>query len=60
MAGTDRRITPRFNLHTPASRRFASRVAHVEPHCLPLGQSGIGVQFLYSETLLVSPTTRKH
>jgi len=115
MARTERRITPRFNLHTPlifhrkasdsesaqevkainvscrgayfsttlgfcvgealevsvelprrvtgtepATRRFASRVAHVEPHCLPQGQSGIGVQFLYSETLLVSPTTRKH
>jgi hypothetical protein len=115
MAGTDRRITPRFNLHTPltfhrnasdsesaqevkainvscrgayfstslgfcvgealevsvelprrvtgtkpASRRFTSRVAHVEPHCLPQGQSGIGVQFLYYETVLVLPTSRKH
>jgi hypothetical protein len=110
MARSERRITPRFNLHTalifhrkasgfesaqevkainvsclgayfssslgfcvgealevsvelprrvtgtePATRRFASRVAHVEPHCLPQGQSGIGVQFLYSETVLVSP-----
>ena len=115
MARSERRITPRFNLHTslsfhrkasdaedsqtvkainvsclgayfssglgfcvgealevsvelprrvtgtePATRRFASRVAHVEPHCLPQGQSGIGVQFLYSETVLVLPTSRKH
>jgi hypothetical protein len=44
----------------PATRRFASRVAHVEPDCLPQGQSRIGVQFLYYETALAAPTTRKH
>jgi hypothetical protein len=115
MARTDRRVTPRFNLHTslslhrkasdsedshtvkainvscrgayfssglgfcvgeslevsvelpervtgtkPTTRRFASRVAHVEPDGLSQGQSGIGVQFLYSETVLVLPASRKH
>ena len=115
MAISERRITPRFNLHTPLTfhrkepvsegtqetnainistrgvyfasslgfcvgeilevslevpkrvtgskainRRFASRVTHVESQCMSQGQSGIGVQFLYSETVLVLPTTRKH
>jgi hypothetical protein len=36
------------------SRRFASRVAHVEPGCTPQEQSGIGVQFLYYELNSVS------
>jgi hypothetical protein len=114
MATPDRRITPRFNLHTPLTflrkevvsegtqeanainistrgvyfasslgfcvgeilevslevpkrvtgsrainRRFSSRVAHVEPQCMPQGQSGIGVQFLYYEHDLVSPIAKK-
>jgi len=37
------------------NRRFAGRVAHVESQCLPSGQSGIGVQFLYYEADLISP-----
>jgi hypothetical protein len=45
---------------TPISCRFTSRVAHVESHCLPLGESGIGVQFLYYETDLLSPAAVKH
>jgi PilZ domain-containing protein len=43
----------------PINRRFASRVAHVESECMPQGQSGIGVQFLYYEMDLASPATKK-
>jgi hypothetical protein len=44
----------------PINRRFASRVAHVEPECMPLGKSGIGVQFLYYEIDQASPVNDKH
>jgi hypothetical protein len=115
MATSDRRITPRFKLHTPLTyhrmesvsdgaqaanainistrgvyfasslgicvgdtlevslevprrvtgskpinRRFAGRVTHVESQCMPLGQSGIGVQFLYYEHDLISPIAEKN
>jgi hypothetical protein len=43
----------------PINRRFASRVAHVEPECTPQGQSRIGVQFLYYELDLGSRATEK-
>jgi len=43
----------------PINRCFSSRVAHVEPQCMPQGQSGIGVQFLYYEHDLVSPIAKK-
>jgi hypothetical protein len=43
----------------PVTRRFASRVAHVESQCMPQGQSGIGVQFLYCELDLASPVAEK-
>jgi hypothetical protein len=42
------------------NRRFAGRVAHVEPQCMPMGQSGIGVQFLYYEHDLVSLIAERH
>jgi hypothetical protein len=44
----------------PINCRFASRVAHVEPECMPHGQSGIGVQFLYYEIDLAAPVNEKH
>ncbi len=37
-------------------RRFAGRVAHVEPKVLPQDLSGVGVQFLYYECDLVAIT----
>jgi hypothetical protein len=43
----------------PINCRFASRVAHVESQCMPRGQSGIGVQFLYYEIELVSQVAEK-
>ena len=112
MAIPERRVTPRFNLHTPLSfhrkeavsedtqeakainistrgvyfstnlglcvgetlevslevpkrvtgslaknRCFIGRVAHVESQCMPLGQSGIGVELLYYELDLLAPVT---
>jgi len=42
----------------PINRRFASRVAHVEPQSMPQGQSGIGVELLYYELDLILPVTK--